>query len=122
MACDGEREATLEAKAARDAALGEVVEVRDHCKALEDELQGLRGQLAEEVRLRQEQEKGAKAREAAFEDWEARLKKRRDHLGALKEELEATKVELDAKARVLAEDHVAFADMEKDACALLKML
>ena len=52
--CDEERQAVLEAKAARDAALGEVVDVRGRCKALEDELQGLRDQLAKEVRLRQE--------------------------------------------------------------------
>ena len=44
-ACDEERQAVLEAKAARDAALGEVVDVRGRCKALEDELQGLRDQL-----------------------------------------------------------------------------
>ena len=41
-ACDEERQAVLEAKAARDATLGEVVNVRGRCKALEDELQGLR--------------------------------------------------------------------------------
>ena len=41
-ACGEERRAVLEAKAARDAALGEVVEVGGRCKALEDELQGLR--------------------------------------------------------------------------------
>ena len=55
-ACDEEKQAVLEAKAARDAALGEVVDVRDRCKALEGELQGLRDQLTNEVRLRQEQE------------------------------------------------------------------
>src|SRR4051812_39245536 len=86
-ACDEEREATLEAKAARDAALGEAVGIRGRCKELEEELQGLRDQLAEETRLRQEQEKGVKSREAALEDQEAKLKKRRSHLGALKKEL-----------------------------------
>ena len=54
MACDEERQAVLEAKAARDVALGEVVDVRGRYKALEDELQGLQDQLAKEVRLRQE--------------------------------------------------------------------
>src|SRR3954465_5812200 len=39
------------AKAARDAALGEVVEVRGRCKELEAELQGLRDQLEKEVCL-----------------------------------------------------------------------
>src|SRR4051812_30071520 len=121
-ACDEEKEATFKANAARDATLGEAVRIRGRCKELEDELQGLRGQLGEETRLRQEQEKEVKAREAALEHQEAKLKKRHNHLGALKKELEATKAELDAKARVLAEDRVAFADMEKDARASLKTL
>ena len=63
-----------------------------------------------------------KAREVAIEGREAKLKKRRDRLGALGKELEATKVELDSKAQVLAEDRVAFADMEEKARASLKML
>ena len=41
---------------------------------------------------------------------------------ALGKELEAKKVELDSKAQVLAEDRVAFADMENKARASLKML
>ena len=84
--------------------------------------QGLRDQLAEETRLRQEQEEGMKAREAAVKDRDAKLKKRRDRLGALEQELEARKVELDGKARVLAEDRVAFAEMEEKARASLKTL
>ena len=84
---DEEKKVVLEAKAARDAALGEVVDVRDLCKALEDELQGLRDQLVKEVRLRQEQEEGVKAREAAIKEREVKLRKRRDRLGALEQEL-----------------------------------
>ena len=82
-ACDEERQAVLEAKAARDVALGEVVDVRGRCKALEDELQGLRDQLVKEARLRQEQEEGVKAPEAAVKEREVKLRKRRDRLGAL---------------------------------------
>ena len=67
-ACDEERQAVLEAKATRDAAMGEVVDVRGRCKALEDELQGLWDQLVKEARLRQEQEEGVKARKAAIKD------------------------------------------------------
>ena len=89
---------------------------------LEGELKGLQDRLAEETRLRLEQEDGMKAREAAVKDWDAKLKKRRDRLGALEQELEARKVELDGKARVLAEDRVAFAEMEEKARASLKML
>ena len=44
-ACDEEKHAVLEAKAARDAALGEVVDVRGRCKALEGELQDFRTSL-----------------------------------------------------------------------------
>ena len=85
---------------------------RTSCKALEDELQGLRDQLAKEVRLRQEQEEGVKAREAAVKGREAKLKKRQDHLDVLEKELEATMAELDGKARVLAEDRVAFKSLQ----------
>ena len=63
-----------------------------------------------------------KAREAAVKDRDAKLKKHRDCLGALEQELEARKVELDDKARVLAEDRVAFADMEEKARTSLKTL
>ena len=45
MACGEEKQAILQAKAARDVALGEVADVRGRCKALESELQGLRDQL-----------------------------------------------------------------------------
>ena len=89
---------------------------------LEGELKGLQDRLAEETRLRLEQEDGMKAREAAVKDWDAKLKKCRDRLGTLEQELEARKVELDGKARVLAEDRVAFAEMEEKARASLKTL
>ncbi len=153
---DEEKHAVLGAKVARDAALGEAANARGRCEVLEGELKGLQDRLAEETRLRQEQEEGMKAREAAIKDRDAKLrcevlegelkglqdrlaeetrlrqeqeegmkareaaikdrdaklKKRRDRLGALEQELEARKVELDGKARVLAEDRVAFAEME----------
>ena len=109
-------------KAARDAALGEVVDIRGRCKALEDELQGLQDQLTKEVRLRQEQEEGVKAREAAVKEREVKLRKRRDRLGALEQELGARKAKLDDEALVLAEDRVAFAEMEAKARSSLRTL
>ena len=121
-ACDEERQAVLEAKAARDAALGEVVDVCGRCKALEGELQDLRDQLANEVRLLQEQEEGVKARGAALKEREVKLKKHRDLLGALEQELGARKAELDDKALVLAEDRVAFTEMEAKAHSSLRTL
>ena len=47
-----EKQVTSQAKAARDAALKDASTVRGHCKALEDELRGLRDELAKEVRDR----------------------------------------------------------------------
>src|SRR4051812_34427875 len=82
----------------------------------------MREQLAKEARLRHEQEEGVKAREAAVKGREAKLKKRHDRLGVLEQELGARKVELDDKARVLAEDRVAFTEMEKKARSSLKTL
>ena len=63
-----------------------------------------------------------KAREAAVKDLDAKLKRRRGRLGVLEQELEARKVELDGKARVLSEDRVAFAEMEDKARTSLKTL
>ena len=59
----------------------EVADARGRCKALKSELQGLRDQLAKEARIRQEKEEDMKAREAAVKDQDAKLNRRRDHLG-----------------------------------------
>lgn len=109
-------------KAACYAALGEVADARGRCKALESELQGLRDQLAKEPRILQEKEEDMKAHEAAVKGRDAMLNKRRDRLGALEQELEAKKVTLDGKARVLAEDREAFTEMEVKARSLLRSL
>ena len=63
-----------------------------------------------------------KAREAAIKDRDAKLKKHSDRLGMLEQELEARKVELDGKTRVLAEDSMAFTEMEEKARTSLKTL
>ena len=63
-----------------------------------------------------------KAREAALEETEVKLKKRRDRLDALEQELGARKAELDGKALVLAEDHAAFTELEAKARSSLRML
>ena len=65
---EGERQAANQAKAARDAALGDAAAAQGRCKTLEAELQGLRDELAKEVHGRQEKEKEMKAREAAVKD------------------------------------------------------
>ena len=58
----------------------------------------------------------------AVEGREAKLRKRRDCLGALEQELGARKVELDDKAEVLVKDRVAFAEMEAKARSSLRTL
>ena len=65
---DEEKQAVLGAKVARDAALGEAAAARGCCEVLEGELKGLQDRIAEETRLRQEQEDGMKAREVAAKD------------------------------------------------------
>ena len=59
-ACDEEKQAVLGAKAACDTALGEAANARHRCEVLESKLKGLRDRLAEETRLRLEQEDGMK--------------------------------------------------------------
>ena len=103
-------------------ALGEVADVRGRCEVLESKLQGLRDQLAKEARVRQEKEEDMKAREAATKDRDAKLDERQGRLGMLEQALEAKRIELDGKARVLAEDRVAFAKLEVKARTLLKSL
>lgn len=122
MACDEEKQAILQARAARDAALGKVADVRGRCKALESELQGLSDQLAKEARDRQEKEAEMKAQVVAAKERDAKLDEHHSRLDTLEQSLEARKIELDGKARVLAEDHVAFAKLEEKARSLLKTL
>ena len=63
-----------------------------------------------------------KAREAAVKDRDVKLDDRHGRLETLERSLKAERTELDAKAKVLAEDRVAFAKMEKRARAALKTL
>ena len=79
-ASDGEKQAASQAKAACDAALGDVTAAQGRCKVLEVEMQGLRDELAKEVCGRQEKEMEMKAREAAIKDRGAKLD---DHHGRL---------------------------------------
>ena len=63
-----------------------------------------------------------KAHEAAAKDRDAELDERHGRLDTLEQALEAKRIELDGKARVLAEDRVAFAKLEERARASLKTL
>ena len=72
--------------------------VKGHCKTLEGELQGLRDELAKEVRNHQAREEEMKAREAAVKDRDAELSADRGRLKTLEKVLKTKRVELDAKA------------------------
>ena len=63
-----------------------------------------------------------KAREAAAKDRDAKLDVRHSRLETLERSLKAERTELDAKAKVLTEDRVAFAKLEKKARGILKTL
>ena len=73
MASEEEKQVTSQAIAARDAALKDASTIKGHCKALEDEMQGLRDELAKEVSDRQAKEEEMKAREAAVRDRDIEL-------------------------------------------------
>ena len=119
---DEEKRAANQAKATHDATLGDAATAQGRCKALEAELQGLRDELVKEVRSRQEKEKEMKAREAAAKDRDAKLDDRHSRLETLERSLKAERTELDAKAKVLTEDRVAFAKLAKKARGILKTL
>ena len=63
-----------------------------------------------------------KAREAAVKDREAELDDRHGRLEMLEQALKVERTELDRKAKVLAEDRVAFTELEEKARAALKTL
>ena len=102
--------------------MGDAADARGCCKALEVELQGLRDELTKEVRGRQEKEKEMNTREAADRDRDVELVERRGRLETLEQALKAERIELDGKAKVLAEDRVAFAKLEEKARSALKTL
>ena len=102
---------------------------RDRCQVLEDELQSLRDKHAEEARCRQEKEEEMKAREDAVKNRDAELAElgktqatECNRLEELERKVKAREADLDAKARVLAEDRVAFADLEERSRKALKTL
>ena len=96
---DEEKQTANQAKAAHDTALGDAATAQSRCKTLEAELQGLRDELAKEVRSRQEKEKDMKARESAAKDRDAKLDDRHVKLETLERSLKAERTELDARRR-----------------------
>ena len=92
-------------------------------------MQSLRDKHAEEARGRQVKEEEMKAREDAVKNRDAELAElgrtqaaKRNRLEELEWKATAREADLDTKARVLAEDRVAFADLEKRSRKALKTL
>ena len=82
-ASEEEKQVTTQAIAARNPALKDASTIQGRCKALGDELQGLRDELAKEVRARQAKEEEMKAWEAAIGDRYAELSADRSRLKTL---------------------------------------
>ena len=117
-ASEKEKQSAANAAADREMALKDAKAARDRCQVLEGELQSLRDKHAEEVRCRQAKEVEMKAREEAVKNRDAELaelgKKQaaeRNRLEELERKMGTREADLDAKAQVLAEDRVAFADL-----------
>ena len=115
-----EKQSAANAVADREATLKDAKAARDRCRELEDELKSLRDKHAEEARGRQVKEEEMKAREDAVKNRDAELAElgktqaaERNRLEEVERRVEAREANLDAKARVLAEDRVAFADLEE---------
>ena len=128
-ASEKERQGATSAAADREAALKDAKAARDRCQVLEDELQSLCNKHAEEARGRLAKEEEVKAREDAVKNRDAELaelEKRqateRSRLEGLERKAKAREADLDAKARVLAEDRAAFADLETRSRKVLRML
>nr|XP_040243767.1 nascent polypeptide-associated complex subunit alpha, muscle-specific form-like [Aegilops tauschii subsp. strangulata] len=129
MVSEKEKRAAAQSTADREAALKDTEAAHDRCRALEDELKSLRDLHAEEARSRQAKEKEMRAREDTIKDRDAELGElakaqtaERGRLEELEQEVKAREVDLDAKAKVLAEDHEAFALLEKRSRVALKVL
>ena len=127
-ASEEEKQAATQAAAAREAALKDAAVAQDCCTALEAELKDPRDKHAEEARGRQAKEEKMKAREDAIMDRDAKLTRlaevqttERGRLETLEQKLRAERAELDAKAKVLAEDRVAFALLEERSRMALKL-
>nr|XP_020156655.1 translation initiation factor IF-2-like [Aegilops tauschii subsp. strangulata] len=119
-ASEKEKQSAANAAADHETALKDAKAASDHYRALEDELQSLRDQHTEEARCRQAKEEEVKAREDAVKNRDAELAElektqvaERSWLEGLVRKAKAREADLDAKARVLAEDRAAFADLEE---------
>nr|XP_040256276.1 tol-Pal system protein TolA-like [Aegilops tauschii subsp. strangulata] len=124
-----DREAVAQAMATREVALKDAEAAKDRCRSLEAELETARKERAKEARGRKAEEEKMKAREDAIRDRDAKLEQlakaqatKRGLLEELEQNLQAEKAELEAKAKILAEDCEAFKLLEVRSQTALKSL
>ena len=124
-----EKLAAAQAAAAREAAQKDVEAAQDRCRALEDEQKTLRNERPEEARSRKVEEEKMKAREDAVRVRDAELEQsakaqatERVRLEELERKVKEEEAKLDAKEKVLAEDHAAFTLLEERSRVALKTL
>nr|XP_040258348.1 FYVE and coiled-coil domain-containing protein 1-like [Aegilops tauschii subsp. strangulata] len=124
-----DKQAVAQATAAHEAALKDAGDAQDRCQSLEAELETMRNERAAKARGREVDEEKMKAWEDAVRDRDAELEQlakaqaaEGSRLEKLKRKMEAEKAELDAKAKVLAEDRVAFNSLEEKARTALRSL
>nr|XP_020168557.2 MAP7 domain-containing protein 1-like [Aegilops tauschii subsp. strangulata] len=111
---EGKRATDL-AAAAREVALKDDEAAKERCRVAEAELETLCNECTAEVRQHGAREEKLKAREDAVVSRDAELEQlaraqtaEHDRLGKLEKKVEAEKAQLEVKAKVLAEDRVAF--------------
>lgn len=128
-AFERENQGAIGAAADREVALKDAQAACDRCEALERELRILRDKHDEEPRRHEAEEKEMKAREEAVRNRDAELAElgkrqvaERNRLEELEQKMGAKEADLNAKARVLAEDRVAFTDLAKRSRKVLKTL
>nr|XP_040256460.1 tol-Pal system protein TolA-like [Aegilops tauschii subsp. strangulata] len=126
-ASEKEKQAAAKAAADREAALKDAEVARNRCRELEDELKSQRDQRAEEARGRQAKEEEMRAREDAIKGHNAELGELAKAQAAERSRLEelerkAKGADLDTKAKVLAEDCLAFSLLEERSSVALKSL
>ena len=128
-AAEKEKQSAADAAADRETALKDAKAARDRCQVLEGELQSLRDQHAEEARGRLAKEEEVNAREDTVKNRDAELAElgktqaaERNRLEELERKVKAKEADLDAKARVLGKDRMAFADLEERSRKALKTL
>nr|XP_040256309.1 uncharacterized protein LOC109775784 [Aegilops tauschii subsp. strangulata] len=124
-----DKEAAAQAAATREVALKDAEAAQDHCRSMEAELETMCRERAYEARGRKTEEEKMKAREDAVRGRDAELEQLAkaqamecSRLQELEQKIKAEKADLEAKAKVLAEDRVAFKSLEERSRTTLRSL